>query len=62
MRRFPHRGYCLGALANLEMEYSSTCRASLAHSNGFAWGCFTDNATTVNLCERQKNQAWLLPI
>jgi hypothetical protein len=54
-------GYCLGAICNLDMEYSSSRRASLAHSNGFAWGYFTDNSTTVNLCERQKNQPWLLP-
>jgi len=54
-------GYCLGAICNLDMEYSSSRRASLAHSAGFAWGYYTDNSTSVNLCERQKNQPWLLP-
>lgn len=55
-------GYCTGMLANFDMSYASTRRATLAWSQGFAYGHYCDRSTTVNLCERKKGQPWLLPI
>jgi len=55
-------GYCVGMLANFDMPYASERRATLAWSQGFAWGHYCDTALTVNLCERKKGLPWLLPI
>ena len=55
-------GYCVGMLANFDMEYAANRRATLAWSQGFAWGYYCDTSLTVNLCERKKSQPWLLPI
>ena len=55
-------GYCVGMLARFDMEYASTRRATLAWSQGFAYGHYTDNSITVNLCERKNCHPWLLPI
>ena len=55
-------GYCVGMLANFEMPYASERRATLAWSQGMAWGYYCDTSLTVNLCERKKGQPWLLPI
>lgn len=56
-------GYCVGMLANFDMAYAATRRATLAWSQGFAYGFYKpDKTTTVNLCERRKGNPWLLPI
>lgn len=56
-------GYCVGMLANFDMAYAATRRATLAWSQGFAYGHYKpDKTTTVNLCERRKGNPWLLPI
>ena len=56
-------GYCVGMLANFDMAYAATRRATLAWSQGFAYGHYKpDKSTTVNLCERRKGNPWLLPI
>ena len=56
-------GYCTGMLANFDMAYASTRRATLAWSQGFAYGHYKpDKTTTVNLCERKRNNPWLLPL
>jgi len=55
-------GYCVGMLARFDMEYASTRRATLAWSQGFAYGHYCDTSLTVNLCERKSGQPWLLPI
>lgn len=55
-------GYCVGMLARFEMEYAATRRATLAWSQGFAYGHFKNDQITVNLCERQKGNPWLLPL
>jgi hypothetical protein len=55
-------GYCVGMLARFDMEYASTRRATLAWSQGFAYGHYCENSLTVNLCERKNGQPWLLPI
>jgi hypothetical protein len=55
-------GHCTGMLARFDMEYASTRRATLAWSQGFAYGFYNDKTITVNLCERKHNHPWLLPI
>lgn len=55
-------GYCVGMLANFDMSYAATRRATLAWSQGFAYGHYCDTATTVHLCERKKHLPWLLPL
>jgi hypothetical protein len=56
-------GYCTGMLANFDMSYAATRRATLAWSQGFAYGHYKpDKTTTVNLCERKRNNPWLLPL
>ena len=55
-------GYCTGMLANFDMSYAATRRATLAWSQGFAYGHYCDRSTTVNLCERKRNNPWLLPL
>ena len=55
-------GYCTGMLANFDMEYAANRRATLAWSQGFAYGHYCDRSTTVNLCERKRNNPWLLPL
>ena len=56
-------GYCVGMLANFDMAYASTRRPTLAWSQGFAYGHYKpDKTTTVNLCERKRNNPWLLPL
>ena len=54
-------GYCVGMLARFDMEYASTRRATLAWSQGFAYGHYKDNCMTINLCERKKEMPWILP-
>jgi predicted phosphodiesterase len=54
-------GYCVGMLASFSMEYAATRRATLAWSQGFAYGYYTDKSMTVNLCERLKENPWILP-
>jgi hypothetical protein len=55
-------GYCVGMLANFDMPYANHRRATLAWSQGFAYGHYCDTSLTVNLCERKKGNPWLLPI
>jgi hypothetical protein len=55
-------GYCVGMLARFDMEYASTRRATLAWSQGFAYGHYTDKQMTINLCERTKENPWILPL
>ena len=55
-------GHCTGMLARFDMEYASARRATLAWSQGFAYGHYTDNSLTVNLCERKSGHPWLLPL
>jgi hypothetical protein len=55
-------GYCVGMLAKFDMPYANQRRATLAWSQGFAYGHYCDNSLTVNLCERKNGHPWLLPI
>jgi len=55
-------GYCVGMLANFDMPYANQRRATLAWSQGWAYGYYCDTSLTVNLCERKNGQPWLLPI
>jgi hypothetical protein len=55
-------GYCVGMLARFDMEYAMTRRATLAWSQGFAYGHYTDHHMTINLCERTKENPWVLPL
>jgi len=55
-------GYCVGMLARFDMEYAMTRRATLAWSQGFAFGHYTDHQMTINLCERTKENPWILPL
>jgi nucleotide-binding universal stress UspA family protein len=55
-------GYCTGMLARFDMDYASTRRATLAWSQGFAYGYYKDNSININLCERRQNNPWLLPM
>lgn len=43
-------GYNIGCLARLDMEYAQARRQTLAWRHGFAYGEYTDNACTVNIC------------
>lgn len=54
--------YCVGMLARFDMDYAATRRQTLAWSQGFAWGYYSEKSMTVNLCERIKDTPWLLPI
>ena len=55
-------GYCVGMLARFDMPYADTRRATLAWSQGFAYGHYSEKSITVNLCERKKDQPWILPL
>jgi hypothetical protein len=55
-------GYCVGMLARFDMEYAMTRRATLAWSQGFAFGHYSDHQMTINLCERTKENPWVLPL
>jgi len=55
-------GYCTGMLARFDMEYASTRRATLAWSQGFAFGYYNDKICSVHLVERRPEMPWLLPL
>lgn len=55
-------GYCTGMLARVDMEYANTRRATLAWSQGFAFGYYNDKICSVNLVERRPDMPWLLPL
>ena len=55
-------GYALGMLMRFDPDYASQRRATLAWSQGFAWGEFNDNFATVHICERTFGQPWRLPL
>lgn len=55
-------GYALGMLMRFDPDYAATRRATLAWSQGFAFGYYSDNQTTVNIVERTFGQPWMLPI
>jgi hypothetical protein len=55
-------GYALGMLMQFDPDYAATRRATLAWSQGFAYGFYTDNQTTVNIVERTYGQPWMLPL
>lgn len=55
-------GYALGMMMRFEPDYAMQRRATLAWSQGFAFGYYTDNQTTVNIVERTFGQPWMLPI
>ena len=55
-------GYCVGMLARFDMDYAATRRATLAWSQGFAFGHYTDQQMTINLCERTQENPWILPL
>lgn len=55
-------GYSLGMLMKFDPDYAATRRATLAWSQGFAYGFYTDNQSTVNIVERTYGQPWMLPI
>jgi predicted phosphodiesterase len=55
-------GYCVGMLARFDMGYAQQRRATFAWSQGFAYGHYTDNKITVNLCQRKKGNPWILPL
>lgn len=54
--------YCVGTLMRLDADYAKTRRATLAWSQGFGYGYYTDTQLTVNLCERKPNNPWMLPL
>jgi hypothetical protein len=58
----PSTAYCVGTLMKLDADYAKTRRATLAWSQGFGYGYYTDNQLTVNLCERKPNNPWILPL
>ena len=55
-------GYCVGMLMKFDASYAKTRRATLAWSQGFGYGFYTDTQITVNLCERKPNNPWMLPL
>ena len=55
-------GYCVGMLMEFMPNYAKGRRATLAWSQGFGYGYYSDTHTTVNLCERKRNTPWLLPL
>lgn len=55
-------GYCVGMLARFDMDYAQGRRATLAWSQGFAYGHYKDDKITVNICERKINNPWILPL
>lgn len=55
-------GYALGMLMKFDPDYAATRRATLAWSQGFAYGFYCDNQTTVNIVERTYGQPWMLPL
>lgn len=56
-------GYGVGTLTKSgAMEYAKTRRATLAWSQGFVWGYYTDTQSVLWLHEQPTNQAeWILP-
>jgi len=54
--------YCVGMLMKFDASYAKTRRATLAWSQGFGYGYYTDTQITVNLCERKPNNPWMLPL
>lgn len=58
----PATAYCLGCLADIErMHYARQRRATLAWNNGFAWGEYCADQTTVNLVRALPDGTWRLP-
>jgi predicted phosphodiesterase len=55
-------GHCVGMLADFDMQYASTRRATLAWSQGFAYGYYNAKQCVTYLCQRKKNHEWLLPL
>jgi len=55
-------GRCVGMLARFDMAYASTRRATLAWSQGFGFGYYKERSCVTYLCERKKEQPWLLPM
>ena len=55
-------GYGCGMLRDFQPGYASTKRQTLAWSQGFVYGEFSDTHCTVNIVERYYGQPWRLPI
>lgn len=61
-RRGGATGYCVGLLADIpSLDYAKTHKATMKWQNAFAYGEWTDGATTVNLVKRADNGQWRLP-
>lgn len=61
-RRGGATGYCIGLLADIPLlDYAKTHKATAKWQNAFAYGEWTDGATTVNLVKRADNGQWRLP-
>jgi hypothetical protein len=55
-------GYSVGMLMRFGADYSKTKRQTLAWTQGFGYGYYTDTQITVNLCERKRGTPWMLPL
>jgi len=55
-------GYCVGMLADFDMPYASARRATLAWSQGIAYGYYNAKTCVTYLCQRKRKHEWLLPI
>lgn len=55
-------GYALGMLAQFDMDYAATRRATLSWKQGFAFGEYNDQHCTVNIVSRPFGQPWRLPL
>jgi predicted phosphodiesterase len=56
-------GYNIGCLTSRgALEYAKTRRSTLAWTQGFTFFEFTDGMSSINLCTRNPNDQWRLPV